>query len=156
MSFSEIAGALNARFGTAYTRNAALGRAKRMGLQGLNGPKRRKKVPVRLLGPPKRKSKEGRAPEPPGTMPPVAERAEPVRLRCVGIRPRLVPFLDLEPGACRYPYGGDKDGESIVFCGHPRRPGSSYCTPHFHLTHGPGTAAERAAGPVLLRLVAAA
>jgi hypothetical protein len=30
--FSEIARALNERFGTAYTRNAAIGRARRMGL----------------------------------------------------------------------------------------------------------------------------
>ena len=32
MSYSQIAKALNARFVTAYTRNATLGRAKRMGL----------------------------------------------------------------------------------------------------------------------------
>ena len=34
MSYSQIAKALNARFATAYTRSAALGRAKRMGLVG--------------------------------------------------------------------------------------------------------------------------
>jgi hypothetical protein len=56
----------------------------------------------------------------------------------------------------RYPYGGDQDGEPIVFCGHPRRDGSSYCTPHFRLTQGPGTASERAAGRILPRLVEAA
>ncbi|WP_414644052.1 GcrA family cell cycle regulator [Bradyrhizobium sp.] len=38
----------------------------------------------------------------------------------------------------RYPYGGDKDGEPIVFCGHPRRDGSSYCTPAFSSDAGPG------------------
>jgi len=65
-------------------------------------------------------------------------------------------LIDLEPGDCRYPYGGDEDGEAITFCGHPRRQGSSYCTPHFHLTRGPGTASERAANTVSLRLVAAA
>ena len=32
MSFAEIARALNERFGTAYTRNAAIGRARRLGL----------------------------------------------------------------------------------------------------------------------------
>ena len=51
---------------------------------------------------------------------------------------------------------GDKDDEPIAFCGHPRRAGSCYCTPHFHLTRGVGTAAERAVGPVMLRLVEAA
>jgi len=34
LSYSQIAGAINAKFGTCYTRNAALGRAKRMGLSG--------------------------------------------------------------------------------------------------------------------------
>ena len=64
--------------------------------------------------------------------------------------------MELERGDCRYPYGGDEEGEAITFCGHPRRKGSSYCTPHFHLTRGPGTAAERAAVTVMLRLVEAA
>jgi GcrA cell cycle regulator len=80
--------------------------------------------------------------------------AEPVKLRCVGIRPRLISLVELEPGDCRYPYGGDKEGEKIAFCGHARQPGSSYCAPHFGLTCAIGIAPERAAGPVVLRLVA--
>ena len=87
---------------------------------------------------------------------PAAIVAEPVKLRCVGVRPRLVSLIDLEDGACRYPYGGDKDGEAITFCGHPRFRTSPYCAPHFHLTRGPAVEAERAAGPVVLRLVRAA
>ncbi len=39
MSYSEIAGAINAKFRTAYSRNAALGRARRMGLAGPERPK---------------------------------------------------------------------------------------------------------------------
>jgi GcrA cell cycle regulator len=87
---------------------------------------------------------------------PVFERTEAVELRCVEIAPRHLSLIDLEPGDCRYPYGGDEDGEAITFCGHPRRQGSSYCTPHFHLTCGPGTASERTANTVSLRLVVAA
>jgi GcrA cell cycle regulator len=34
MSFSAIAKAINDKFGTSYTRNAAIGRSKRMGLRG--------------------------------------------------------------------------------------------------------------------------
>ena len=34
MSFAEAADAINTRFGTAYSRNATIGRAKRMGLGG--------------------------------------------------------------------------------------------------------------------------
>jgi GcrA cell cycle regulator len=70
--------------------------------------------------------------------------------------PRHLSLLELEDGDCRYPYGGDAEGEAITFCGHPRREGSSYCASHFHLTSGPGTASERSAGKVVLRLVEAA
>jgi GcrA cell cycle regulator len=155
MSYSKAAGAINAKFGTGYTRSAAIGRGKRMGLAG---PKKRadsRRVPHRAgtlrLG----RSRKRRAAEPVQRKP-VLERAEPAKLRCVGITPRLLSLVDLERGDCRFPYGGDKDGEAITFCGHPRREGSSYCTPHFHLTRGVGTASERSTGPVVLRLVEAA
>ncbi|WP_027528415.1 GcrA family cell cycle regulator [Bradyrhizobium sp. Ec3.3] len=152
LSFAEIGKEINARFGTNYSRNAVIGRAKRMGLAAT------KQMPAPPIAP---HLPNGLFPQlwpnPAGKgeafKPPLVP-AEPVKLRCVGIRPRLVPLLALEPGDCRYPYGGDKDGELIAFCGHPRRPGSSYCTPHFHLTSGPDTA--RTTGPVILRLVAAA
>jgi GcrA cell cycle regulator len=156
ISFARAAAEINARFGTAYTRNAALGRGKRMGLVV---PVRRADRPTsaKAAGPKPAKSRkrsgvEAHPQEPEATPVPAA----PVRLRCVGVSPRLISLVELEPGDCRYPYGGDKDDEPIAFCGHPRRPGSSYCTPHFHLTRGVGTAAERAAGPVMLRLVEAA
>ena len=102
------------------------------------------------------KAKKNHAVAPATAAPPNPRRVEPLKLRCVGVRPRLSPLVELGPGDCRYPYGGDKDGEPILFCGHARRPGSSYCTPHFVLTRGPGTASERAAGPAMLRLVVAA
>ena len=87
---------------------------------------------------------------------PVFERVELPALRCVEIVPRHLSLVDLEPGDCRYPYGGDEEGEAITFCGHPRREGSSYCAPHFHLTRNPDLRSERAAGSVWLRLVEAA
>jgi GcrA cell cycle regulator len=158
MSYSEIADAINARFKAAYSRNAAIGRAKRMGLAG---PDRRKDLPKHWPTPPKvqqpqpRKLREHYAPEFMRPMP-IFERAETVKLRCVEIDSRRLSLTDLERDDCRYPYGGDEEGEAITFCGHPRRQGSSYCAPHFHLTRGPGTASERAAGTVLLRLVEAA
>src|SRR5258708_39343222 len=55
MSYSEIADAINAKFKTAYSRSAALGRAKRMGLGSLDRPK------------------EGVTP-PPGAKPPLVRR----------------------------------------------------------------------------------
>jgi len=160
MSFSAIAKALNQKFGTSYTRNAALSRSKRM---GLTGPARAEKRPERMLDAQpagrKRSGTAGKAREvlvPESPAPASRRPAEPVKLRCVGISPRLVSLLELKPADCRYPYGGDKEGEPIVFCGHPRREGSSYCTPHFHLTQAPEAQSERPAGRVLLRLVEAA
>jgi len=155
MSYSEIASALNAKFGTDYSRNAAIGRGRRMGLAGPDQPKEPHRVPQKTSTPPPPRSRRLRDAEPVQPMP-VLACVEPVKLRCVGIKPRLLSLVDLERGDCRYPYGGDREGEAIAFCGHPTREGSSYCTAHFHLTRGPGTASERSAGPVMLRLVEAA
>ena len=159
MSYSKIAEAINAKFNTSYSRSAALGRAKRM---GFFGPDRPKYLPVHWPSPPPKPSAarlhRSRERHVSGFMrpTPVFDVMETVKLRCVEIDPRHLSLLDLERGDCRYPYGGDEEGEAITFCGHPRRRGSNYCVAHFHLTHGPGTASERAAGTVLLRLVEAA
>jgi GcrA cell cycle regulator len=156
MSYSEIADAINAKFNTAYSRNAALGRARRMGLcspdrpgDGLaHWPER----PPLAKAPRQHAPRERHMPEFMRPMP-VFERVEQPELRCVEIVPRHLALIELEGGDCRYPYGGDEEGEAITFCGHPRRPGSSYCAPHFHLTCGPGALPERATGTVSLRLV---
>ena len=157
MSYSEAARAINERFNTSYSRNAAIGRAKRMGISGAGQPDR----PLRAKKPrppnPKRLLKK-RA----GLLKPsrprvkVFARAAALKLRCVTVVPRHLSLIELEDSDCRYPYGGDEEGEAITFCGHPRRDGSSYCVSHFHLTSGPPTASERSAGKVLLRLVEAA
>jgi GcrA cell cycle regulator len=155
LSFSRAADALNAKFGTAYTRNAVLGRAKRMKLvvpaRPEHGPKvkqaKRTKVP--------RQRREGGS-DVPGTTAPVVARPELPKLRCVGISPRLVSLIDLGERECRYPYGGDRDGEPITFCGHPCFRGSVYCAPHFDLTRGPAIEPERPTGRFILRLVEAA
>jgi GcrA cell cycle regulator len=154
MSYSRIADAINAKFNTAYSRSAAIGRAKRMGLAGPD-PKDRPGSPMsakapRLYQPRERHQLEFMRPMP------TFERAQTAKLRCVEIVPRHLWLMDLERGDCRYPYGGDEEGEAITFCGHPQRLGTSYCVTHFHLTRGPGIAPERAAGAVSLRLVEAA
>ena len=155
MSYSEIADAINAKFKTAYSRNAAIGRATRMGIGGPNRRKDWPKPPLSAKAPLLRKLRERYAPEFMRPMP-IFERAETVKLRCVEIDPRHLSFMELEDGDCRYPYGGDSEEEVLTFCGHPQRAGSSYCTAHFFLTRGPGSASERAAVTVALRLVEAA
>ena len=154
LSYSEIADTINATFSTAYTRNAALSRAQRMGLAGLDRPE--PSLPGRL-DPPRPSLPElprigrlrgGRAePKPdPNRWPKIfSETVEMPQLRCAAVAPRHLSLLDLEPGDCRYPYGGDADGEAMTFCGHPSRAGSSYCTPHLDLSRDP----EASARPVL-------
>ncbi len=156
LSYAEIGREINARFGTAYTRNAVVGRAKRLGLGASERVASPSIVPS-LPGEPN--SLSPRRPVVPGlNLPPQSalKPASPVKLRCVGVQPRLITLIELENCDCRYPYGGDRDGEEIAFCGHPRQPGSSYCAPHAHLTRGPGAASVHAAGAVVLRLVSSA
>lgn len=155
LSFSGIAAAINAKFNTAYSRNATIGRARRMRLTGLDRPAHLPKaLPNLRQQRPKRRNRSTTASERPRSL--LVESKEPVKLRRVEIDPRRLSFMELEGGDCRYPYGGDAEGEAITFCGHPQRAGSSYCTSHFHLTRGAGTASERAAVTVALRLVEAA
>lgn len=161
MSFADAADAVNARFGTAYSRSAAIGRAKRMGLVAGGRPADRlAMVPRTQKGRNARgndtQQRSNRGAGVAGSAPPSVELTEPVKLRCVGIRARLLSLTELEHGDCRYPYGGDKDGDAITFCAHPRFGGSSYCAPHLHLTRAAAVDVERPAGPVVLRLVDAA
>ena len=155
MSFSEVAKAINSRFNTTYSRNAVLGRATRMGLTGegrSTSPSGDRPAAMRGIG-------EARPTEP--RMPacwliPVFKRGKPKKLRCVEIEPRHLSLVDVEHGDCRYPYGGDEDDGAITFCGHPRRTGSSYCTPHFHLSRIPTPPLECAVSAMWLQVVAAA
>ena len=157
MSYGQIAQALNAKFGTTYTRNAALGRGVRMGLSSSERPVRREdrysgiRVPRRPKG-----RAAARRPAEGNEAAPATKPAKPVTLRSVGITPRLISLIELKAGDCRYPYGGDKEGEPITFCGHPKLESSSYCGPHFDLTRGDAALPGRAARPVVLRLIQAA
>jgi GcrA cell cycle regulator len=175
MSFAQAARALNARFGTAYSRNAAIGRARRMGLSGptqaagQEPPHTPRRPDLRRLSKARAKNpavnhvttKRGATGRLAGPVPKAAaelstfERAAALQLRCVAITPRYLQLTDLEDGDCRYPYGGDAEGEAITFCGHPRREGSSYCSSHFHLTSAPELR-ERIFPKAALRLVDAA
>ncbi len=138
LSYSEIADAINVAFNTAYTRNAALSRAQRMGLAGLDRPGAvaagaTGSAQAGSAGAPTKQWSCARSPAEPkpdlfGSPRIFAETVEMPPLRCAGVAPRHLSLLELERGDCRYPYGGDADGETMTFCGHPCRPGASYCT----------------------------
>lgn len=155
-SYSEAVVAVNAKFRTCYTRNAALGRAKRMGIPGFD-----RRHPALSPG---LQSQPEEVPESPSLAvtfsefhwsirPPVFEPVPQARLRCVEVDPRHVSLLELERNDCRYPYGGDDEGEAITFCGHPRCNGSSYCAAHFHLTSDPVAPEECVVSSAPLELV---
>lgn len=154
MSYKDAADALNARFGTAYSRSATLGRARRMRLAEPEWPKPPPLPGVAQLPQLReRRTADDFRPREFFRRPPAFGPVDRAPLRCIEIAPRHFTLIELERGNCRFPYGGDMDGEAITFCGHPRRKGSSYCTPHFHLSRNPDIATDRVPGGAPLRLV---
>src|SRR5262249_19980054 len=95
MSYGQAASAINTKCGTEFPRNAAVGRAKGLGFIAAAVRKVARRPPV---------SKVRHTPVPQGMaragyLAPAAlvpEPAKPVKLRCVGIKPRLLAFADLE------------------------------------------------------------
>ena len=83
LSFSEIVKAINSKFSTSYSRNAALGRARRMGLTGEDRPKSllaAKPQNLQRIG----KSRSTESKTPAFHWPtPMFERIKPRKLRCV-------------------------------------------------------------------------
>jgi GcrA cell cycle regulator len=61
-------------------------------------------------------------------------KIEVEQLRCAEVDPLNVGLLDLDRHQCRYPAN---DASPFLFCGHRKMEGSSYCAPHFVLTHRP-------------------
>lgn len=154
VSFSEAAKRINAEFNTAYTRSAALGRARRMGIGVPNRPKAllpARPTPLEKSYEPDAVKRRSFRPHLPAA--PLAKAASP-KLRCVEVESRHLTLIELEFDDCRYPYGGEEENEAITFCGHPRRAGSSYCAPHFHLSRDP--LAEGDAGATFLRIMESA
>src|SRR5260370_23421651 len=123
MTFSEIAKAIKSKFKTKYSRNATLGRAKRMGLAGPAQPESLPPAKPRLSRLGELRSTESRPPKFRWS-PPAFEEAEPINLRCVEIEPRHLSLVELERRDCRYPYGGGAEGEALTFCGPPKPPRS--------------------------------
>ena len=156
MSYAEIARAINAEFNTNYSRCAAIGRGKRLGLADASRPGNATVV----ISKAQQQSNLHKLGKGHGVIAkwlvPVFESVEMPKLRCVEIDPRHLSLLELGAGDCRYPYGGDEEGEAITFCGHPKRRNSKYCTAHSHLTRNPDAVPERAFRAAALRVAEAA
>lgn len=132
VSFSIIAAKLGC------TRNAAIGRAHRIGIEGKAKPA----VSPRVSRNPKPKPPRH---VPPARKPPVIRR-EPLRMVVNPSQPLpeslLLPLWKVREGQCRYPYGEPSDIEAFRFCAAPCEGERPYCAAHWKLTH---TAYERPA-----------
>src|SRR5260370_20393343 len=147
LSFSEAARALNANSGTAYSRSAAIGRAKRMEFAAPSDRPDDLSTPPPIATRPRlERPRERHIPEFMRPMP-IWKRKKMPKLRCVEIDPRHLSLSDLEASDCRYPYGGDEGGEALTLFGHPRHHGSKYLRPHFPLSRRPRTPPAPAPGP---------
>jgi GcrA cell cycle regulator len=131
LSFAQSAAKLNSDFGTTFTRNAAIGRANRLGMQyprqaraTPKPPRYKKRNPSLRLVDGNGNSNHKRIIE--------TSYSDQPELRCVEIIPLHLSLMDLERNGCRYPYG---DGP-FTFCGHPKQDSTSYCPAHFNLTRG--------------------
>jgi GcrA cell cycle regulator len=125
LSYAQSAAAINAQFGTTYSRNAAIGRANRIGLLVPAKPKR-PPAPRKI-----QKSRQRYSPESKRVLT-IFESAEIIKLRCVEIVSLNLTLAELDQATqCHY-----IAGEDLRYCGHPIIEGSSYCGPHQALTRG--------------------
>jgi len=131
MSMAEIAEAINEKFNTSYSRNAACGKAFRLGLKSPGKPKPQPKL---------------RKPQPYKLRPRPTFNTESIRIECVEILPGNVSLVDLAIDGCRYPVN---DISPFLFCNHRQIEGSSYCSGHYVLSIGPGTTSERRANQIV-------
>ena len=125
LSYAEVAEVINGKFGTGFTRNAAVGRGHRLGLTTSrpkcvpkSGPKRAT-TPAQRPDIARRKAASGSKDVPASFTP----RPDP--------RPGLVPLLELAPDGCKWPSG---DGP-FLFCNEPVLAGEPYCGPHCCLAY---------------------
>ena len=116
--YSEIAIAINAKFGTSYTRNSTIGRGNRMGFVV---EKRREPIVCKVERKHQPYKPRLKAPTP------ATRSAKTIQLRCTEIVPRMIPLIELERGDCRFPFG---DGPQFLFCGLAQEEGSSWCPTH--------------------------
>lgn len=138
MSYAENAADINAKFRTNYSRNACIGKGKRVGLTAAYKPKPKATEPKpaerngHIVAPRRRRGPAERQ----------AGIAEPHVKRIADVVPLHISLNQLTDTTCRWPFG---DAAPFTFCGCLAAAGRSYCLPHYRLSTGPGTMSEQAA-----------
>lgn len=156
LSATEVAVAINSQFGTTYSRNAALSRAKKLGLtwarpSGFQTSDETRRKALVLPSKPSRVKPNVHT---------IQKRAN-IRARDPGlsrriaivptgpVEPRRIPLLDLGKRDCRFIVEGS--GVASLFCAvevtdwFAGQPGGCYCPAHRQLCSGRGTEVERSA-----------
>lgn len=119
------------------SRNAVIGKAHRLGLGNRRG------VRTRIVKDnPHNAAQLARRAQP---RPALAADPAPAGLRKGAFAPiggfRPVPFIDLAPGACRWPIEGY--GADMLCCGAPQADERPYCATHERIAHQPPSTTER-------------
>lgn len=119
LTYSQSAVEINKKYGTHYTRNSAIGRANRIGLQcpkKEGRPNRRKRQPYK----PRR------------NRPKLVAPARPVRCEAIPDNPSHASLLELADDGCRWAFGD----RNFTFCNLVQVEGSSYCPAHYRASVG--------------------
>lgn len=124
-SFSQIANLIFAETGASFSKNACIGKARRIGLEKRR--ERNKGGRPRVVA--HRRHRMNRKESLP------ADTAMLAKFEAIASPDHLgIPFFDLEPGHCRFPQG---DGIAATYCGQPKACDSSYCSYHFSIAYRP-------------------
>jgi len=129
LSYAEMAGVLNAKFGTDYTRNATIGRGHRLGLKAL------KKVKRKHAPRPKRATTPAQRPD--IAIRKARQQFAPVQreLRCDPLKAGTFHVTELEDGMCKWPSGDGSPQSPFAFCGRGQFEGMPYCGSHCRIAY---------------------
>ncbi len=156
LSFREVSSSINKQFGTTYSRNACIGRAKRLGmtcevrgLQQQRAQARKEAMKPAAHFPELPPVKHLRT-RPDNTIKARDRHVENIEkdtrpVRFADIEPKHLTLMQLSTHTCRWPYGGWPLDTPITFCGHWCPKDVPYCDAHEGLSTGPGTRTEQLA-----------
>jgi len=129
-SYAFIAKEINAAHGTSYSRNSVIGRANRLALNNTrpdqnSRPLGRNRPKLRII------KANGNSDRLKVTQ---SVQTDLPTLRVIPLQPLNYTLADLPESGCRYIAGDD-----FLYCGHPRRKDSSFCTGHHQIVWLPPT-----------------